>query len=437
METVCQLINAEEYSAALVRLWHLAKQPATGGGTLLDQWAQCPLDEVADRRIKQHFKSGKSPLSLQAIEARPTQVIEALDQQIDARRGKKAAFTPIETEGETYFLILGSSHNGIDHKQAIRFGNYMHRHLVVPARLFHNVNASLSQLVERAPFSHKHLAQLRQAHEPTLRIALGHFPDSLQIAWSTVATHETRKIGFATGTEGEEERLEAARQQIYEAEQQHADLLIFPELTLSESVQEKLRDWLLQRDEQKNPCSISLIVLGSFHVRSETFARNRSRLLQGKNGRNIFNHDKFSPASIGGFTENFTPGQSAQLLSTPIGNFSLAICKDCIDNYWDIWLKQLCPDWLLIPSLSDKVTLHQQATKNLWNHHRSTSLIANQPIDPDTLKKASSKEAPHFGYIHASESATIDALNPQAYHPGKSALWVMEIAIPAYKIKQC
>lgn len=339
MQTVCQLINNEENRAALVRLWHLAKQPAAGGGTLLDQWSQRPVDELATKRISEHFSKRKTPLSQRDLEARPTDVIRALDQEIDAQKGKKPAFVPIETEGETYFLIQGSSHKGIEHQQAVRFGNYMHRHLVVPACLLNNVTTRLYTLAEQAPFSHKHLAKRRKESEPTLRIALGHFPDFHQISWSTVKTDETRKIGFATGTQGENERLAAAKTQIRDAEKEDADLLIFPELTLSESVQEQLRDWLLLRDEQKNPCSISLIVLGSFHVRSESIARNRSRLLQGKNGRNILSHDKFSPASIGGFTESFTPGQYAQLLCTPIGNLSLAICKDCIGDYWDIWLK--------------------------------------------------------------------------------------------------
>ncbi len=435
MQTVCQLINNEENRAALVRLWHLAKQPAAGGGTQLDQWSQRPVDELATKRISEHFGKRKTPLSERDLEARPTDVIRALDQEIDAQKGKKPAFVPIETEGETYFLIQGSSHKGIEHQQAVRFGNYTHRHLVVPACLLNNVTTRLHTLAEQAPFSHKHLAKRRKEAEPRLRIALGHFPDFHQISWSTVKTDEARNIGFATGTQGENERLAAAKTQIAEAEKEQADLLIFPELTLSESVQEQLRDWLLQRDEQKNPCSISLIVLGSFHVRSESIARNRSRLLQGKNGRNILSHDKFSPASIGGFTESFTPGQYAQLLCTPIGNLSLAICKDCIGDYWDIWLKQLCPDWLLIPSLSDKVNLHQQATKSLWNHHRSTSLVANQPISAAALTTTSSLETPHFGYIHASQSAAIDKLNTEAFHPGTSALWLFDVAIPAYKSK--
>jgi hypothetical protein len=437
MQTVCQLINAQENRAALVRLWHLAKQPASGGGTLLDQWSQLRVNEVADKRIKEHFSSRKKPLDKRDLEARPTEVIAALDRLIDSSRGKKPAFTPIDIDGVTYFLIQGSSHNGIEHQQAVRFGNYMHRHQVVPARLLDNVTACIHSLAEKAPFSHQHLTKRQKEREPALRIALGHFPDGHQISWSTQKTGKAREIGFAEGTSGDKERFAEAQKQILTAEKAQTDLLIFPELTLSESVQGKLCNWLLERDKQNTPCSISLIVLGSFHVHSDNHARNRSHLLQGKNGRNILSHDKFSPASIGGFTEGFTPGQLAHLLCTPIGNFSLAICKDCIGDYWDIWLKQLCPDWLLVPSLSDKVNLHQQATKNLWNHHRSTSLIANQPIDQAILNSTSSIEAPHFGYVHASQSAAIDKLNTQAYHPGKPTLWIFDIAIPAYKYKQC
>ncbi|WP_374327159.1 hypothetical protein [Azonexus sp.] len=437
MQIVCQLINSQENRTALVRLWHLAKQATPGGGTLLDQWSQRPFDDLAQQRIRQHFNKRKNPLCLQDLESRPTKVIEELDRLIATPRGKKPAFTPIEVEGVAYFLIQGSPHNGVDRRQAVRFGNYMRNHQVVPAKLLHNVSACIRTLAEQAPFSHKHLTKRLREHEPVLRVALGHFPDFHQISWSTVKTDENRQIGFATGTEGENNRFAQAQEQILAAEKSGADLLIFPELTLAESVQEKIRDWLLQRDEQNDACSISLIVLGSFHVRSETYARNRCRLLQGKNGRNILTHDKFSPASIGGFTEGFTPGESASLLCTPIGNLSLAICKDCIGEYWDIWLKQLCPDWLIIPSLSDGITLHQQATRSLWNLHRSTSLVANQPIDNTIQTATSSAGSPHFGYVHTSHSQRNDKLDATAFHPGTPPLWILEIAIPAYKTKQC
>lgn len=437
MQIVCQLINAQENRAALVRLWHLAKQNVPGGGFLLDQWSQRPFDNLAEQRIRQHFNKRKKSLSLHDLESRPTNVIEALDRLIAAPKGKKPAFTPIEVEGVAYFLIQGSPHNGVERRQAVRFGNYMRNHQVVPAKLLHNVTACIHTLAEQAPFSHKHLARRLREDEPVLRVALGHFPDSHQISWSTVKTDKTRQIGFATGTEGENERFAEARKQILAAEKSGADLLIFPELTLSESVQEKIRDWLLRRDEQNDACSISLIVLGSFHVRSDTHARNRSRLLQGKNGRNILTHDKFSPASIGGFTEGFTPGEFASLLCTPIGNLSLAICKDCIGEYQDIWLKQLCPDWLIIPSLSDGIALHQQATRKLWNLHRSASLVANQPMDNAIQSATSSAESPHFGYVHASQSHQNDKLDATAFHPGTPALWIVKIAIPAYKTKQC
>ena len=73
--------------------------------------------------------------------------------------------------------------------------------------------------------------------------------------------------------------------------------------------------------------------------------------VSGGDGSLVAIHDKFSRpvvdirAASGNYklTERFTAGQSALLLCTPVGNVSLAICKDCFDTYRGIWLDQLLP----------------------------------------------------------------------------------------------
>ncbi|WP_371325233.1 hypothetical protein VX159_06880 [Dechloromonas sp. ZY10] len=437
METVCQLINQQEYRTALVRLWHLAQQSYSQGGTQLDEWSRKPSRMAVSDRIKAHFETGKELLELIDLLARPTDVIEALDRLLAAPKRKKIAVIPIAIESATYFLVQGSPHGGVEQTQAVRFGNYISHHQVIPEQLEKGVSARVHNLAEKAPTANAALKKQLKPKTATLCAALGYFMDQHQITWSTKETHHGREIGFATGTMGEKERFAEAQKQILAAEKRSVQLLIFPELTLSCAVQKDIADWLLERYETGNPCTIPLIVLGSFHLHCQSQPRNRCHLLQGTNGRSILVHDKFSPASIGGFTEDFTPGQFASLLQTPIGNLSMAICKDCVNDYKTIWLDQLCPDWLLIPSLSDKVHLHQQTTRELWNRHRCTSLVANQPIGASTLNMPASATAPHFGYIHASQSAAIDKLDDQAYHPGNSALWIFDVAIPAYKIKQC
>lgn len=281
----------------------------------------------------------------------------------------------------------------------------MRHHHIVPASLNHNVKAEIRDLTACVDLR-RELTELTETANPTLTIGLGLFPDRHPLTWSITQTDTNRSRAFATHTEGDEERYRLAIRQIDNAEQHGVTLLIFPELTLSIANQEKIVRWLLRRCRDGSPCRIPLIILGSFHRTEDGHERNRAILLWGRDGTSIAKHDKYSPATLGELTERFIPGQSALLLHTPIGNLSLAICKDCIDAYADIWLEQLAPDWLLIPSLSDSVSQHLATTRKLWHAHRCISIVANQPISAEKIMVEAPPDSPYFGYIQDGEEKT-------------------------------
>lgn len=434
MDEVCKLINAGEPRRALVRLWHLAHQPHVGGGTRLDAWFQLARDDTSSARIRQYFANGQPSLTRTVLDARPTDVICALDELIARQTTKPPPLRPITIDGHDYFLIPGSPHGGVAQRQPVRFANYMRRNHIIPRQLEHHITAAVSHLATRSATARDQLAAIAERAPATLTIALGLFADGHGIDWAETDTGDGRRLCFARSTENEPKRLERAKTQILAAEAQDVDLLVFPELTLSLTVQAHLCCWLLDRYQAGAPCRIPLIVLGSFHdATCDNHRRNRSRLILGRDGSDIVLHDKFSPATLGTMTEQFTPGQTAQLVCTPIGNLSLAICKDCIDQYRNIWLRHLCPDWLLLPSLSDSVRLHVEATRELWNLHRCVSAVANQPLTAETLAAPPDPAAPHLGYVHA-DSGT---LANDAFRNHSGVLWVKTVYISGNRNKPC
>jgi len=419
MERVCDLIARREYKSALVRLWHLAEQLGDAGGTTLDRWASLPVDALADKRIANFFTFGQPGITLQALQSRPTEVVSRLDQRLHEERRKASRPTRLVIEGRGYFLVPCTSHNGFEQEQPVRFANYMRHHRIIPDRLPSGVTASVRDLCEHARLQQQ-LEDIVHADLPALQIGLGLFPDRHRLQGESTRTDATRQRTFFTATSDDAARLASAREQIRQAEAADVELLVFPELTLSPDNQRAIEQDLFRRWCNGEPCRIALILLGSFHCHDDSrddCKRNRARLLWGFDGSTIAAHDKFSPATLGELTEDFTPGTTAVFLCTPIGNISLAICKDIIDDYASIWLEKLGPNWLLVPSLSDSASEHAKASRRLWNRHRCISVVANQPLDRDHLPDDGSAADPVYGYVCSDQMRLPKRSETLSVHP--------------------
>ena len=405
MEQVSELIAGREYKCALVRLWHLAGQAVPGGGTRLDQWFESARNELATHRIEEFFLVGQPAIGLADLCARPTDVIRCLDQRLAEERKKSLRSAAFEVDGQRYFLVPCSPHGGFEQQQPVRFAAYMRHHRIIADPLLPGVRAVIRDLAG-FPALQRELQQIAEDPRQVLLVGLGLFNDGHRPEGDCRPVEDDRQTVFFRGTSGDAERLASAREQIDAAEAAGVELLVFPELTLSPANQQALADELLQRWQRGRTCRIPLLVLGSFHCQDADFdcRRNRAQLLWGRDGSTLATHDKFSPATLGGLTESFTPGNAALFLSTAIGNLSLAVCKDIIDDYADLWLKKLGPDWLLVASLSDSAREHVGFSREIWNRHRCVSIVANQPLAAQPpVAGDGSTNGPVYGYVRATE----------------------------------
>jgi predicted amidohydrolase len=420
MQQVCSLIAEKEYKRALVRLWHLAHQPVACGGQVLDQWARLPVDDLAKRRIEDFFAFGQTQIAPRDVQSRPTDVIRALDERLREESRKPLRATRLSIDDWSYFLVSCAAHDGFEQDQPVRFANYMRHHRIITDQLSENVRANVADLCAYADLQHQ-LEGIAQSEKGSLTVGLGLFPDKHQLQGEQVQVDPTRRFAFFTTTSGEGERLVSARAQLDAAETAGVELLVFPELTLSPSNQQAIQDHLWRRWREHQPCRIPIIVLGSFHCRTDGCQRNRAQLLWGFDGTAIASHDKLSPATLGEVTENLTPGPAALFLCTPIGNISLAICKDIIDDRASLWIEKLGPDWLLVPSLSNSASEHVKASRKLWNRHRCTAVVANQPLNEEKFNAEGTRDNPLYGYIHSDTVLLRSATK---------ALWYSAVSLP-------
>lgn len=423
MQAVLQLVIEGEWKEALVRLWHLGHQPSPAGGNQFDGWAGMTVQELPRKRIQRFFGKGKALPTLQDLEACPTEVIRQLDEALSGFGKKPRHPTPICIDGTSYHIVPCREHAGFEQNQPPRFCNHMRHHRIFPATLTTPHPAKVDvKVFDSAGLGrlHQTLKELAEQESASLKIGLGHFADQQTLAGTHRPVGEQRTYTFFTHTSDEAARRASAFEQIAAAETAGVHLLVFPELTLSPANQQAIERHLLDRSRQYRPCRIPLIVLGSFHRQGEE-KRNQARLLWGGDGRRILEHNKYSPASLDNVTEDFLPGNHAAFLCTPIGNFSLAICKDIFDDFAGLWIDHLAPEWLLVPSLSNSLSQHLATTKKLWNRHRCTSIVANQRIDENAPKAPPSAKTPHFGYIQAGNTPHVRS---------EASSWQQAIQIP-------
>lgn len=159
-----------------------------------------------------------------------------------------------------------------------------------------------------------------------------------------------------------------------------ADLVLLPELCMSESLQEKVRAW---RDARS---FAGAVLAGSAHLSSEV--TNRARLTVGEHDHH---HHKMNPYVLKPKSPFFETEESArtEVVSARrefvlhfFGACSVAVlvCKDFMDPELLDALALLRPSLVLVAALSDTTTVFGDAAARLRAAGQSISLVANAPI---------------------------------------------------------
>ncbi|WP_041641365.1 nitrilase-related carbon-nitrogen hydrolase [Magnetococcus marinus] len=166
------------------------------------------------------------------------------------------------------------------------------------------------------------------------------------------------------------------------AKELKANLVIFPELTLTPQLRECVQTWLYDNQDH----GFAMLIPGSFHemVEPSQDPINRAVLLSGL-GETLLQHNKIIPFSTAGMHENITSGDTLTLLDSPIGLIALAICRDFLesdDNTKLPW-QSVAPHWALIPSMSEiqGVRAHLRQAKILAMACGTRALVPNQSLD--------------------------------------------------------
>lgn len=174
-----------------------------------------------------------------------------------------------------------------------------------------------------------------------------------------------------------------------------ADVLLFPELTISRRVRESLADELARSNAYS---ALALVIAGSFHerlrasnqARNVTYALDRFgdpvRVLADRNSRQAWCHVKQNPVTISDgdgrllLRENLRPGSLVTLLHTPLGLQSIVTCLDLAQAAVASALRlEFLPQSLLwVPSTSPGVSAHLSHAKNLQLNHNTIVACANQ-----------------------------------------------------------
>lgn len=192
----------------------------------------------------------------------------------------------------------------------------------------------------------------------------------------------------AVGLQNEEELREEAIQHLETALAEAADVVLFPELTITPRIKDEIARWL----RRHNPFNVALerpqivmVIAGSFHVLVEGPEYSNETWALDAQGNVIepLTHRKICPVVLNMndnvLVEDIREGNTISLLKTGGGVHALVICLDLAQKAdTTLPLKKLPVNWLWVPSLSGKVQPHEDQAKLVTLSHFSVVACANQ-----------------------------------------------------------
>jgi hypothetical protein len=235
--------------------------------------------------------------------------------------------------------------------------------------------------------------------EGVLRVFLAEFesPPEFNSQWVRGGGSEGAAGWCALGLHNEESIKQEAIAHLSAAVDAGADVVVFPELTITESIRSAISDWLsanVRIDDVRY--GLKFVVCGSFHVGggTKTGGRpwNRSVVLNrfgdavtlGREAQVVpLDQAKLTSvdySKIKGIYEANEKGRELLLCATPLGIHAVAICLDLAQGAEadQTALQSLPIRWLWVPSLSPQIKEHQAQSVNLCKQRTVTVACANQ-----------------------------------------------------------
>jgi len=189
------------------------------------------------------------------------------------------------------------------------------------------------------------------------------------------------RIWTANGLVNDGAINDIAREHLRRAASLKADVVIFPELTITSTTLSAIQQGLQSLAVGAPDSAPCMVVAGSFHIVDGRMIRNRSVVLDGA-GKSVWTHDKLTQVELTGpmIQEGNTPGDLLTLIPTPIGTHAIAICLDLAQAATsnETALKRVPVRWLWVPSMSASVSAHLAQSRTLCVQRLITICCANQ-----------------------------------------------------------
>ncbi len=364
MDEVIACLAQEDWPLALVSLAAIATPQARSA------WESAIPPSRQPARVEHWFKRlQRAPLpDRQEIDHEPLAVLSALDRLVAATRAPRFAATPLRAADRDWWLVPVTAswrRRARLVRQVGRLDHHLHHHAIVPAVL----GSALAPLRVRCIALSGELANavdsLHDAPDKVLRAWIAHFDDRCAVQW--LAPQPAGRV-VSAGIDPIERRGESWRRSLKQATDDNAFLWLAPELSLTPGQQDELVEALLAAGEKPKP---RLVAPGSWHHPYLGGYANLASLIDGFTGEPLFRHQKlrcfgsYGNAGHADTAEDAIPGDEVTLLVTPLGNWTLLICKDFIDADESVvgLLQPLCADWVLVPSYGDDKTSDAQARR--------------------------------------------------------------------------
>jgi hypothetical protein len=381
-------IHSGHLHRALVRLWVLAGLRIKGenkadNDLVLNSWERNTDANHRQENMEafNRMLSGGKKIKTALARTEPLALIQALDSflanHLPARRKSNV---PYAIDGAEYWLVripLGPRANAPMSKQANNRAKWFHHHNIIPARLRQLNDAIRIRILDPDLATQRRLEELRG--KSMVKAYLAHFTDNVKLEF----TQNPAGKFFAHGLSDSGTRIRSIQAHLEIAYSKCADIVIFPELTVTPKHRRAIREWHLDQIDNQKHVPI-LLVSGSFHEVFENKQKvNRAEML-GSAGNPLLNHDKIRPyGDADGGAEDIDSGSCLNLLSTSMGILAMPICKDFNDAASIDW-NEIGPDWCLVPSMGNESSIraHSEQAQRLWKIlFRTTSLIGNQEFE--------------------------------------------------------
>lgn len=376
MKHVIECIAKNDLHESLVRCWRLLEADFP----LLQEQESAARNQrrgtAYQEQKKRVYKAllANEPLRIRNLPHEyPLAFLEVLDDYLFNRFDYIEGASPMASvllEGETYFIHRRALQRSIDTAHASKTGHlqsWLRHHWIVPARI-----SGIKIAFRSAP---EYIAKATQVwlKNGELKVYVGSFSDGVGPHWldDDPTVWSTRELmdpvkRWSTVVHALEEALAAG-----------ADIVVFPELTISPDLRREIMNWL---DDQPDH-SFTLILPGSFHETRDGRAFNIAELFNAF-GNSVLHHRKLTRFGTGEKQEGIETGGRIELLDTPIGLIGIPICLDFCEEgepFSSLW-GRIGAEWLLVPAfgVASSITAHLRRAKELFRKHGTVSVIANQ-----------------------------------------------------------